>query len=359
MAIPEHICLSLGCPDNLTKADFAAYLESLPDGNYPWFLEDQVARDALVDSLFSLAPAPKLVILSPAHTIDSCSYLELGDPQGHTCCLLKVSANFHPGCVMPTGALTTLAKFWQYESKLIDDESEGQLSKQFHNSILVFSMDGLLGWGNANLELFLASLMGCRLSASTSVSQDPHWASYGRIEIERNALASEALLMSGCLMQEVLFERRVRWRYIALYRIFEAAYLVGLKKSLDANFIENPKQALALAQTALESELSTFKALVEEQKLETKFNEFREVVDSDDANRFFHAIKRSLRNSKSSNHQKGAEYCYKIRCAIVHAGQGDVVFDRFADAESGVSMLLKNMETAVIELLGLRAGPVA
>jgi hypothetical protein len=86
----------------------------------------------------------------------------------------------------------------------------------------------------------------------------------------------------------------------------------------------------------------------------THFEHIRSSVDGDVSNRFLHAIKRALKDSGLSASKKGVAYAYKIRCAIVHAGQHDVVFDRFQDAEDGVRLLLPDLESAVLDLLGFK-----
>jgi hypothetical protein len=200
----------------------------------------------------------------------------------------------------------------------------------------------------------LAALHGCKIHVGKNATSDPHWIAFGRIDIAAGSILSESALMAGRLLQEILFEGRIRWRYLALYRVFEAAYLIGLKETLLASFLDAPKDALSQAQEALASELALFKKLVEDKGLTARFELLRAMVDQDTSNRFLHAIKRSLRKSGSAGPMKGVEYAYKIRCAIVHAGQHDVVFDRFDDGENGVDLLLKTLEEAVFELLGLR-----
>lgn len=353
MGIPAHICRVLACGDGLNREEFGAHLESLGGEVLPWFLLDQAAREALVASLFD-GRSIEVSAMELAESVEDFDYLEIGGLQGDLRFLLKVPAGDFPNAELPTGALVSLARAWPKAPELVGESDITQLADPYKNKLIMFSVADAIDWDKENFTHMAAALLGCRLPTPGMDPSAPHWAGFGRVELDPVGIASQPALMVGRLLQEVLSEKRIRWRYIALYRVFEAAYLIGLKDSLLANFLSGPKDALSKAQTALESELSTFKKLVDDKNLAASFEMFRAIVDGDENNKFLHAIKRSLKGSKSSGHATGVEYAYKIRCAIVHAGQHDVVFDRYPDAEVGVGKVLRPMEAAIVELLGLR-----
>lgn len=354
MALPAHVVELFSCDVDVDREGFASHLESIGAEALPWFLQDQAARDALVASLFDGNDPVELVVHDLADGVTSFGYQEIGSVQGDLRFLLKVPGGESPNAALPTGALVALARLWPKQPDLLAGTDVTQLSESYRNKLLVFSVGDSPDWDKDNLTRVAASLLGCRLHILGKDPADPHWTSVGRVELEPTALASQSVLMAGRLLQEVLSETRIRWRYIALYRIFEAAYLIGLKENLVKNFLDGPKEALSVAQDALESELSTFKKLVSDKNLGAHFEALRVIVDGDTSNRFLHAIKRALKSSKSSGYNTGVEYAYKVRCAIVHAGQHDVVFDRYSDGEAGVRLLLQPMEEAVLGLLGLR-----
>jgi hypothetical protein len=353
MTLPEHVCRILSCSNTLARDEFSAHLESLGSHALPAFLADQSIKDQLVAFIFDAVPALELRSLELVDSVKLPLYLEVGDSGGGFRGLLKLPGTGDALSGLPTAALAALARVWVCVPDLLEEDGDFDVKQRYRDKLLILEEGQVSGRDGKDFDQLLAALLVCKLKVS-ALPKEPHWVSFARIEISAGALASDKDLIPGRLMQEVLSESRVRWRYVALYRIFESAYLVGLRQRLLSEFLQSPQEELANAQKALESELSSFKALVEEKKLEAQFDAIRSAVDGARQNKFLLAIKRALRHSKSSMHTTGVEYAYKIRCAIVHAGQKDVVFDRYEDAEEGVELVLSIMEEAVFELLGLR-----
>lgn len=353
MTLPVHVCRILSCSNTLSRDQFSAHLESLGVQAVPAFLYEQSAKDGLVASMFDASAPLELRSLELVDSVQSPLYLEVGDSGGGMRALLKLPGVGDALSGLPTAALTALARAWPAVPDLVNEEGDLELQEKYRDKLLILEEGQVSGWDKKDFDQFLAALLDCKLKVS-ALPKRPHWVSFARVEISANAMASDNALMAGRLMQEVLSEARLRWRYVALYRVFESAYLVGLKQRLLSGFLQNPQLELAAAQKALESELSSFQSLVQEKNLQASFEAIRAAVDNATQNRFLLAVKRALKDSKNSMHAKGVEYAYKIRCAIVHAGQKDVVFDRYEDAEDGVELLLGSMEEAVFELLGLR-----
>lgn len=355
MPIPEHICRALVCGADLDRDQFADHLDSREPNGLPWFLFDNEARQALMRAVFEHEFRLDLAIYEVVEKVEAYKYLELNGTEGEIRSLLALPEVAADGVAPPTSALTRLARAWPSRAEIVDQDEPSAVPDPLRNKIVIFSSGRLAGW--SDIENFVASLSGVCIAGPDMQVGPPAWTSATRFEIGAASIAPQSLLMAGRLMREVLLEERVRWRFISLYRVFEAAYLLKLKEKLAAEFLQQPKRALTDAQAALESELSTFQDLVNENAgLVARFEEIDRFVDANNTNRFLQAIKRTVKAAqKFSGFRKGVAYCYKVRCAIVHAGQHDVVFDRFPDAESGVQSLVPLFEASVIELLGLRS----
>jgi hypothetical protein len=161
---------------------------------------------------------------------------------------------------------------------------------------------------------------------------------------------------------ELMSETKAKWRYLSLYRVFECGYLATILDSFNERFFESPMASVGEARVALESELTQFLALVTNAGLEAHFGRLHDAFESarGHGNKFAVALDRALRRVKqpegvSSKEQKGVWLCYRIRCAIVHAGIETIVFDAFPDAAVCVEALLPACEAAVLEYVGVVA----
>lgn len=59
------------------------------------------------------------------------------------------------------------------------------------------------------------------------------------------------------------------------------------------------------------------------------------------------------RDMKSPKHKAGAAFVYYIRCAIVHAGGKDMIFESYSDSDALLDLLKEHMEEAAFALAGL------
>ena len=73
-------------------------------------------------------------------------------------------------------------------------------------------------------------------------------------------------------------------------------------------------------------------------------------------NRFATALFRKIARkgeASGSKWQTGAALVYQVRCAIVHAGQKDIIFENFPDGDEVISALLPEVERAALLLVGI------
>jgi hypothetical protein len=207
---------------------------------------------------------------------------------------------------------------------------------------------------HANFHPVLTALAGLRVNSYEVAA--PKWTRHKVVELDAVGLVHRPEMLSGKLLQEALAETRVRWRFIALYRVFESAYLLALMDSFKSSFFANPKRATSQVKEALESELNQFKEVVSVNGLEQYFEVIRAAALKLKSNTLINAIEGELKeqNVKGPTWKVGVAIIYKLRCAIVHAGQKHVVFDRHQDGNDALVELVPLLEDAVLALLGLR-----
>jgi hypothetical protein len=336
------------------RDELSALLEALNEESLPWFLKDSDTRADLCEAIFDERLRLPLSIAqmgSDPGEVRFVAVYELGAPIRS---VLLLPAYFADVANVPSAGLSCVARSWPLHPELIN--VDGPLSKVpdgLGQSIFIFAHAPATGWDPANLSKTLYSLAGVRFGGSSTPADPPKWMSQGRFEFQANGLGRHTSMLTGGMLQEVLSETRIKWRFVSLYRIFESAYLVGLKEKITGDFLDRPSQVLSEASAALESELKTFQKLVETRQLEDFFESIRVFVDGDSTNKFLSALKRPQRGKKTpSGWRQGVSYTYRIRCAIVHGGQDDIVFDRYADGEAALKSLLDVLENAVLSLLG-------
>lgn len=356
MAIPDHIRKVFGCAE-LDKENFSAHLETLDEESLPWFLRDADTRADLCEAIYEEAFRLQLTHLRLDIAPESVRFVgvtELGKPIRS---VLLLPGEIDSVGKVPSAALSCLARSWPSNPELVNANGPwNEIPDQIKQGIIVFVHATASGWDTINLSQTLYSLTGVRYGGSSTPVGPPQWMSQGRFELEPESLGQQTAMMAGRMLQEVLGETRIKWRFISLYRIFEAAYLIGLKEKITKEFLDRPSQILAEASMALQSELKTFQELVETRHLDSFFETIRVAVDGDTSNRFLFALKRPQRGKDThTKWRQGVSYIYRMRCAIVHAGQDDIVFDRYPDGEAGLNVVLGSLESAMLNLLGIKS----
>lgn len=146
----------------------------------------------------------------------------------------------------------------------------------------------------------------------------------------------------------------LKFRFLELYRVMEALFIADVKSRLLAHFDAEPSVALNEALTELQSELKQITALAEPHK--DLFENCWTTLDSlRTSNRFAAALFRRVEIKKVNGQgkwQTGAALIYQIRCAIVHAGEKDMIFENFPDGDLVLTTILPTVERAALRMLG-------
>ncbi|WP_260582420.1 hypothetical protein [Sphingopyxis sp. PET50] len=146
----------------------------------------------------------------------------------------------------------------------------------------------------------------------------------------------------------------VKFRFLELYRSMEARFLRELKESLLAEFDAQPKAALESATKKLKSELAQFLLLSEIKKpyFEMIWSAAHNLRTT---NRLAIALFRKLSEHDLANSQSksGAALIYFLRCAIVHAGQKDMIYEAYPDGEHFLNVIMEHVEEASLALAGI------
>ena len=147
----------------------------------------------------------------------------------------------------------------------------------------------------------------------------------------------------------------LKFRFLELYRIMEACFLADIKARLISKFDTEPGAALNDAIDSLKSEMTQIVCLAETQK--EAFEACWTVLDQlRNGNRFVAALYRRIEGKKLRGGEKwrtGAILIYYMRCAVVHAGERDIIFDNFADGEGVIEEILPYIERAALLLIGI------
>jgi len=137
--------------------------------------------------------------------------------------------------------------------------------------------------------------------------------------------------------------------------MMEARFLADIKDKLVTQFNSEPSQALANAVESLKSEMNQIAGLASEfpQNFETCWTTLAGMKNS---NRFVAALFRRI--DKKGHHsggisKSGAALIYQIRCAIVHAGEKDMIYENYSDSEEAVRAIINDVERAALELVGI------
>lgn len=150
----------------------------------------------------------------------------------------------------------------------------------------------------------------------------------------------------------------LKFRFLELYRVMEALFIADVKSRLLAAFDAEPAAALNDALEALQSELKQITALAEPHQ--DLFEECWTVLDGlRNTNRFAAALFRRLEKKKANGQgrwQTGAALIYQIRCAVVHAGEKDMIFENFSDGDAAIKGILPTVERAALRMLGITLG---
>lgn len=150
----------------------------------------------------------------------------------------------------------------------------------------------------------------------------------------------------------------LKFRFLELYRVMEALFIADVKSRLMAAFDAEPAVALNDALEALQSELRQITALAEPHQ--DLFEDCWTLLDGlKNTNQFATALFRRLNKKKLNGEGRwktGAALIYQIRCAVVHAGEKDMIFENFPDGDVAIKAILPTVERAALQMLGITLG---
>ena len=352
MNLPQHVQKALGVTCPITATDLAVSSTASQFAQTSFGLSGEefafAADNASAgNSVYSVLPTVRV-----SH---SWNFLEILH-DGVTDCLGVCTPENSAGAP-PTSASQFLVGAWFSDSTLLDKDKmilPQKIVKAVRSGITPqpFSVRLLAEWASI-----------CPLLEGTAVP--PCWVSKNQLQLTSGSRLL-AGMVSACRFQDLFIEAvsevKTKWRFLSLYRIFEHGYLSGIFETLQSNFFDAPKESLNDATKSIASELNQFLLLVQQAGLDNTFesiyDEFEKMMSA--RNRFALALERSFQKDRqldtlTTRSQKGVLVCYKIRCAIVHAGVSAPIFDAFRDGAACLEALLPVCELAVLQFLGIKA----
>ena len=243
-------------------------------------------------------------------------------------------------------------------------EGEKMLVRLFSRQESMFtevSQGGFLlaSWIPARLTREIKDTLLASLGAATEplmVSLSPPWQESVDIVLDPSGPFAQRGALAGVkLMKRAFLQKEPRWKFLTLYQVLEHGFLLSILNTLNSQFLMSPIPAIDDATEALKHDLRKFVELIRAHSLNEAFKDLETNFKTiNTSNRFAAALERQWGRQGSqvpSNH-KGAFICYKIRCAIVHAGDA-LTYDAYVDADAAVISLLGPLEKAVIKYAGI------
>lgn len=351
MELPQHVQEALGIASQVTEEYLAAHEGAGRFAQTTFGLSGAEFASAAANAT---AGNTSFAVLTAKRVPLFWKYLEISRDGSVECAGVCTPAA--AGGFPPTAASQVLAAAWIRDNTVLDggNVAPQHFVRSVKTGITVpaFSERFLSQWAEV-----------CPLLESCAVP--PIWISKNQIQVMPDSRIQIGQVPGSRfqdLFIEAVSEVKTKWRYLSVYRIFEHAYLSDVLETLRASFFFSPKESLAVATTSLDSELNQFIALVQHAGLDNHFDSLHDEFEKSRAsgNRFAAALEHSfehlgqLRTVKRKS-QKGVLICYKIRCAIVHAGISSPIFDAFPDGPACLEAVLPVCESAVLQFLGISA----
>lgn len=351
MDIPQHVQAALGVASAITEQDLAAHEAT---GQFAQAIFGLSGAEFAAAAANATDGGTSFSVLSAKRVPLSWKYLEIMHDGTLECA--GVCTPESGGAAPPTAASQVLVGAWFSDHTLLDGNNIAprKIVRRVRtaSTVSAFPVRLLNEWAEA-----CPLLDGCAVP--------PIWITKEQMQMmpgSRIQLGQVPGFRFQDLFVESVSEVKTKWRYLSLYRIFEHGYLSEVFDSLKAAFFASPKESLAAATTSLDSELNQFLALVQNAGLDSHFAALHDEFEKSRAsgNRFASALEHSFQQSgqlKSvkSKGQKGVLICYKIRCAIVHAGVSSPIFDAYPDGPACLESLLPVCESAVLQFVGVSA----
>jgi hypothetical protein len=346
MEIPAHIQVALNIGTPATAEQLEEAVSNWPDSQTTFGL----STDEFCAVAAEVEQGNDLIELSKSTRFpNDWHYLELVS-EGVRQCFGVCTPHKEVG-LPPTEVGQALLKGWFENSEIVDNTtiSEGILvigtAPTFAHRD--FSRQLIKTWAEVSPQLEGGAVL-------------PIWVTNTQLVIGQDARILTAELRYGSLFVECVSEVKTKWRYFSLYHILEHGYLFEVFSALKSDFFFSPKESLSAALAAVDSELNQFISLAETAGLQPEFEAFFDQFElaKGDLNRFAIAVDRSIQQSgqlkkAKGKWQHGVLACYKIRCAIVHAGVSAPIFDSYPDGPACLEMVLPTFESVCLKFLGI------
>lgn len=180
-------------------------------------------------------------------------------------------------------------------------------------------------------------------------------AMYKKIHLAGDSSAALSDMDISCLTS-YLVASPLKFKFVELYRLMEARYLDHVRMEFNALFNKQPKEAISSAAKSLESELSQI-GLLSYLAIPNFEIIFESILGLRTTNKLAASLLRKLDNyggnMKSPKHNAGAALVYYLRCAIVHAGGKDIIFENFEDSGILLQETIEHVEEAALALAGI------
>jgi hypothetical protein len=246
-------------------------------------------------------------------------------------------------------------------SILADDTSGARLASQSEVALLSVHSARLKSFGIGRV-----SLLGYSYSGEGLIDQANRWLSKfismpndKVIQLDGRAVPNRGETAHRQITRffSAFGESNIKYRYIELYRIIENMYILDTFDEIKTNFLKSPRQTLDKAGRRIRSELEQIISISEKPGMSPLFSQVYNDIKGKNGD-----FARRIRAKRGENlkgrgagalpdHLNGAATVYAVRCAIVHAGEQDIVYDQFDDADDFVDSLIDSLATLCVELV--------
>lgn len=347
MRMPPHISAALDVVEPYSKASVADAADLSGFSGEVFGLSGEEFASALAED----RKANYMTRRAPA-VLKNWAFFEISSGTESRFRALVVPPN--PSGPPPTAAGEFLVESWVENRGLVVDRSLLEdvvvTCEESNSSSLVFYHQFSDAWIVA-------------LAAFQDSVRPPKWLGANTIQIAPNARLLKGdipELKFTNLLIEAISETKSKWRFLALYRIFEHGYLSEILLTIQQEFFRSPKETLDTCRNSVESEVRQFNALCISSKLEANFELFLDGFEKakNSLNRYAFALDKSLNKDGQLGQlqgkaAKGVLICYKIRCSIVHSGLSAPIFEAYPDAADCLEMVLADLEMAALAFLGI------
>lgn len=259
----------------------------------------------------------------------------------------------------PTKVEELLIRAWLSRQEVVNDHA-GSSSGLSMGQTLLFWRGASPQFDRKEQVKRVASLLLGFSEDSPSFSYTESWGTYTSFALSENPRAVLGNAKLTELLRIATKETSIRWKFLGFYRVIEFGYLSNVLAGITQEFLKDPTATVDEAAQALKNEFNQFRKLSSEYNLDSIFEdlltEFEQLVGN--FNSFACALNKRLKNDgRLKNHPgraaKGVLITYLIRCSIVHAGEGSLLFESYADAEVSLAAMVGHLERAVMSYLGI------